>query len=136
MPILRNVILASLVAGLGLSSHAMAQAAGGGRGGGGAGGGEGPFAAVPGALDRRIDNGCYRAGDTVSIDWQGLAEFDGAIRVVADGAYAPLPVTSWNGRAVMVRVEGVPAGETYPVVWTTAGDVQAEIGALRTCAVE
>lgn len=134
MSFIRNLISSALLAGLAAGS-ALAQAQGG-RGGGGA-GGEGPFAAVaPGANQRLADEGCYRPGDTVTIDWQGLARFDGELRVVTDGGHAPLAVTSWTGRAVMVRLEGVAPGRTYPVVWTSAAEVQAKIGELSTCAAE
>lgn len=134
---LRNIAAAALVTGLGIAmtGSAHAQAAGGGRGGN-EGGGEGPFLAVPGGPNdlNRFDTGCHRPGDRVTIDWQGLSEFDGQIALVTDAGAAPLDVTSWTDRAVLARLPGAEAGRTFPVVWTDADGVQAKIGELRTCA--
>ena len=135
MTIATRFLAALLSAGLGLAtaSPALAQAAGGG--GGNEGGGEGPFAAR--RIAARIDSGCYRPGDRIAIDWRGLGEFDGQIALITDAGHAPLEVTSWNSRVVMVKLGPAEPGRTYPVVRTSVrveDEMTLALGGLRTCA--
>lgn len=112
--------------------------------GGNEGGGQNPNAAgIPGAGPNRItrDAGetCYRPGETVTIDWFGLASFNGSLAVVSDRMSSEIPVVSYTNKAVLVSLdpEGrLDAGETYALVWTDSDAVQAKIAELKTCATE
>ncbi len=125
--------LAALAA-LATATPALSQTAGGGRGGNESGGDL--AAAAPGALLARFDDGCYRPGQSISIDWNGLAEFDGQIALVVDGQHEALPVTSYTDRAVVVSLGGVSGGKSFPVVWSSEGEVRAKIGELTTCSTD
>lgn len=121
----RMFLAAAVAATLGAMAASPALARGGESG-------DGPIAVAIGA-DLRFDKGCYQPGDRLVVDWQGLTEFDGELRLVADGAETALGVTSWTDRAVMASLPGAEPGRTYAVVWPDAAGMRAKIGELRTC---